>query len=232
MTTTYEPDLSTGTIAAPAAGEPDAYTIAQAWMSSPLGEVDGEIGDGFAATEVIQQPRPQRRPSRAPLFAVLAAGVIGGAALGAVLFGSIEPGKPTVVVPGSGVSTSPFPASAATPSSPSPAPKPGVAIQAPTPVAIAPSPKPVASVPELTQPSPGAADDPGTPPVSPPPVIVDIHIPPLPAPDPAPEPPAPEPPKFNPDPPKQIWVEKLAPITTPGLQKLQPEKSIQLNLDN
>jgi hypothetical protein len=216
MTTTFENQTNTETIAALAEGDPtesvaiyetdpSTYTIAEAWMSSALGEPDEDIRYDFAAAQ--SDDRQGSTAGRAKLFAVLASGIIGGATLGAVLFGSIEPANPTFIVPNSGVSTSPLPASSTPPSTPPSAPpKPAAVAPAPKPaVAQEQAPKPVAPTPDAVPPAPNSAVDPGIPPVSAPPVVVDISIPPLPPlPDkpapqpPAPEPPAPEPPKFNP----------------------------------
>ncbi len=117
MTTTYENQTNTDTMAALAASDPtesvatyeidpDTFTIAEAWSSSPL-EVPDENRYDVAQEETTDERK--RDTERAKLFAVLAAGIIGGATVGAVLFGSIEPAKPTFIVPNSGVSTSPMP---------------------------------------------------------------------------------------------------------------------------
>ena len=84
----------------------DPQTVIAAWSSSALGELDGELTDGFTETR-------ERQPAaaRAKLFAAVAAGIIGGATLGAVLFGYRDIAPPTVVVPGFGVSTEQLPGS-------------------------------------------------------------------------------------------------------------------------
>ena len=113
MTTTYDTEFSTETIAAPQYDDPDLYTIAEAWASSPLGEM-GDDHDAAADTADDRDPAG----SRAKLFAALAAGiVIGGATLGAVLFGYRAVAPPTVVVPGFGVSTEQLPAAPTMPNS-------------------------------------------------------------------------------------------------------------------
>ena len=132
MTTTYDTELNSDTVAAPAVSEPteslyacyddpDTYTISAAWASSPLGEPDDEISDSFEAIEAVDEPKPPT--SRAALAAALAAGIIGGATLGAVLFGYADPGQPSFVVPWGAVKTSPS-QEIATPSSPPAPPKP------------------------------------------------------------------------------------------------------------
>ena len=82
----------------------DPQTVIAAWSSSALGELDGELTDGF--TEARER---QPAAARAKLFAAVAAGIIGGATLGAVLFGYRDVAPPTVVVPGFGVSTEQLP---------------------------------------------------------------------------------------------------------------------------
>ena len=55
MTTTYDTEFSTETIAAPQYDDPDLYTIAEAWASSPL----GEMGDGHgSATDTADDRDP------------------------------------------------------------------------------------------------------------------------------------------------------------------------------
>ena len=132
MTTTYDTELNSDTVAAPAVSEPteslyacyddpDNYTISAAWASSPLGEPDDKINDSFEAIEAVDEPKSPT--SRAALAAALAAGIIGGATLGAVLFGYADPGQPSIVVPWAAVKTSPS-QEIATPSSPPAPPKP------------------------------------------------------------------------------------------------------------
>ena len=189
MTTTYDTELNSDTVAAPAVSEPteslyacyddpDTYTISAAWASSPLGEPDDEISDSFEAIEAVDEPKPPT--SRAALAAALAAGIIGGATLGAVLFGYADPGRPTFVVPWGAVKTSPSQEIATPSSPPAPAKPAGTTGPAPKPVEQAPVPKPIVSEPKTNQEVVPAPVDPGTPPVSAPPVIVDVFIPPLP----------------------------------------------------
>ncbi len=173
MTTTYDTELDSDTVAAPAVSEPteslyacyddpDTYTISAAWASSPLGEPDDEISDGFEAIEAVDEPKPHA--NRAALAAALAAGIIGGATLGAVLFGYADPGQPSFVVPWGAVKTSPS-QEIATPSSPPAPPKPaGTTDPAPKPAEQAPAPKPIVSEPKTNQEAVPAPVDPGTPP--------------------------------------------------------------------
>jgi hypothetical protein len=238
MTTTYETDFNTATMAAPAAAEatesahayydnPNTYTIAEAWASSPLGELDDEITAGYPATDIIGQPR--RGASRAALFALLAGGIIGGASLGAVLFGSVDPGKTTYVVPESGVSSAPLPAAAS--------PTPGTPPVSQKPAGIsAPAVKPAAPQAQLAQPvaTPNAPDNPATPPVvgpppvAGPPVVVDISIPPWPPmggkQDP---PPDPDPPKF----PQNLDISQIPAVDPSDPSKVQLDPDLIQNKD-
>ena len=174
----------------------DPQTVIAAWSSSALGELDGELTDGFTETR-------ERQPAaaRAKLFAAVAAGIIGGATLGAVLFGYRDIAPPTVVVPGFGVSTEQLPGQSTTPSTTTHVPQMPAAAQtpAPKPVEKAVAPNPVAAESKTNE---EVAAAPAAPPVVAPPVVVDVFIPPLgdkPKPQaPAPEPPAPKPPVFNP----------------------------------
>ena len=232
MTTTYDTEFSTETIAAPQYDDPDLYTIAEAWASSPLGEV-GDDHDAAADTADDRDPAG----SRAKLFAALAAGIIGGATLGAVLFGYRAVAPPTVVVPGFGVSTEQLPAAPTMPNSLQ-APQKPAAAQGPASKADQPgaAPNPIAAESKTNEEvagTPNAPLDPGTPPLVAPPVVIDVYVPPLgdtPEP-PAPEPPQPQPPVFdppnieavpvpdepNPEPPNIDVIE--VPTLDPGLQK-------------
>ena len=167
MTTTYDTDSTESVSTAYYDTDPNTHTVAAAWASSPLGEPDGEVRYGFAATGAgepdvaVHEPTPLA--TRAMLVAALVSGIVGGATLGAVLFGYADPAQPTVVVPGSGAAqTVPSNAVVATPSSPPAPPKPDAV--------PAPAPKTVVSAPKSAQaaaPAPKPAADPGTPPVSP-----------------------------------------------------------------
>jgi hypothetical protein len=224
MATTYETEFGTETVAAAQYDDPDTYTIAEAWASSPLDDVGGM--HGVAAAE-------DRDPaaSRAKLFAALTAGIIGGATLGAVLFGYRAVPPPTVVVPGFGVSTHQLPAAPTTPNPQAakpaptqiPAPKPVQQTAAPTPVAVE------SKTNEDVAAAPDTAADPGVPPVASPPVVVDVYIPPLgnkPEP-PAAEPPKPQPPVFDPP---NIDVVQAVPAPDPVMQT--PElPNLQVNED-
>ncbi|WP_123026114.1 hypothetical protein [Mycolicibacterium stellerae] len=223
MTTTYDTEFGTETIAAPLYDDPGAYTVAEAWASSPMDDID----DDSAAVDNGQDRGPAA--SRAKLFAALAAGIIGGATLGAVLFGYKPVAPPSVVVPGFGVSTSQLPGQAGTQGSPK-APQTPAATQAPTPKQLPQTtPNPVAAESKTNE---EVAAAPAAPPVLAPPVVVDVFIPPLgekPKPQaPAPEPPKPEPPVFDPpnidvvqipdeSVPNNVVIE--APILDPALQK-------------
>lgn len=225
MTTTYDAELTDDTIAAAYYDDPDTYTIAEAWMSSPLGQLDDDITETYALSDFTDDR--DRVGSRAKLFAAVAAGIIGGATLGAVLFGYRPVTAPTVVVPGFGVSTEQLPA-APTPTADQQGPaKDGV----PAPAMPSAPPKPGAAEAKTNE---EVAAVPDAPPVAPPPVVIDVYIPPLgdkPAP-PDPEPPKPQPPGFDPpdidavavpedepdpEPPNDVVIE--APIIDPSLKK-------------
>jgi hypothetical protein len=227
MTTTYDAEPTCDTIAAAYYDDPDTYTIAQAWMSSPLGELDGDIRQEFTRTGTSNE---RDNGSRAKLFAALAAGIIGGATLGAVLFGYRDVAPPTVVVPGFGVSTAQLPGGSTAPGTAHVPRKPAAAqapAQKPTDQAAAPNPSAAES---KTNEEVAAA--PAASPVVVPPVVVDVYVPPLgelPKPQaPAPEPPKPEPPVFDPpnidvvqipdeSDPNNVVIE--APILDPALEK-------------
>jgi hypothetical protein len=229
MTTTYDAEPTCDTIAAAYYDDPDTYTIAEAWMSSPLGELDGDIRQEFGwANTSDERDNPG---SRAKLFAALATGIIGGATLGAVLFGYRDVAPPTVVVPGFGVSTQQLPGESTAPgtvhvpqkpaASPDPARKPTDQAAAPNPTGAE------------TRTNEEVAAAPAAPPVVAPPIVVDVYVPPLgelPKP-PAPEPPKPQPPVFDPpindvfqvpdepdsEPPNNVVIE--APILDPAMKK-------------
>jgi hypothetical protein len=106
MTTTYNTD-------------PNTQTVASAWASSPLGQPDYEVGHGFA-TEPVAELAPQAQKSRpigkhAVIAAALAGGIGTGAALGLLLL-DFGPDQEAVVVPG----TAPAPAVVITPNVPAP----------------------------------------------------------------------------------------------------------------
>ena len=170
MTITYDAEFGTETIAAAHYDDPDTYTVAEAWASSPLDDMGGE--HVFAAADAAEDRDPAG--SRAKLFAALTAGIIGGATLGAVLFGYRPVAPPTVVVPGFGVSTEQLPA---TPTMPDPGapPTPAAAqVPTPTPVQQTAAPNPVAAESETNEEvaaAPAMATDPGVPPISSPPVL-------------------------------------------------------------
>jgi hypothetical protein len=227
MTITYDAEPTCDTIAAAYYDDPDTYTIAEAWMSSPLGELDGEIGEEFRNTDTSDDR--DRAGSRAKLFAALATGIIGGATLGAVLFGYRDIAPQTVVVPGFGVSTQQLPGQSTTPST-THVPQMPAAAQAPKPKPVE---KAAAANPAAaeTKTNEEVAAEPAAPPgVAP--VVIDVFIPPLgelPKPQaPAPQPPKPEPPVFDPpnidvvqipdeSDPNNVVIE--APIVDPAMEK-------------
>jgi hypothetical protein len=88
MTTNFDTDSSTQTIAA-------------AWASSPLGQPEREVRYGFAPTGTTESVtvKPTSDRKRAPLVAALASGVIAGATLGVMLFDYTDATRPAVVVP-------------------------------------------------------------------------------------------------------------------------------------
>jgi hypothetical protein len=234
MTTNYETDSSTQTIAA-------------AWASSALGQPEREVRYGFAPgpDESATDDHPSDA-KRAVLAAALACGVIGGASLGVMLFDYTDAAQPSFVVPRS---EGPLPV--APPSQPTET-RP-VNVSDPNPVApeLKTASDPVTAAPPS---GPGAADV-GTPPVGADgdtTVVVDIPIPddpPLPEkpaddaddpeppdPDPPvlddptftlPEPPEPEP---DPDPPTFVADLPLAPLPDPDpVLELPLAPSAQLN---
>jgi hypothetical protein len=229
MTTTYDAEATCDTIAAGYYDDPDTYTIAEAWMSSPLGGLDDDITEVYTRTDPDDDR--DRGGSRGKLFAAVAAGIIGGATLGAVLFGYRPVAPPTVVVPGFGVSTEQLPSESSTPTSlPTPQKPAAVQVQVPKPIEQAATSIPVAAESKTNEEVVAA---PPAPPVIAPPVVVDVFIPPLgdkPKP-PAPEPPKPQPPVFDPpnidvvpvpdepepEPPNNVLIE--APILDPALKK-------------
>jgi hypothetical protein len=90
MTTTFDTEQSTQTVAA-------------AWASSPLGEPDHEVGYGFsddtvAALTTAEELRPVRKNAIVAL--ALAAGIGAGAAFG-LYFADFTPDQPTIAVPAS-----------------------------------------------------------------------------------------------------------------------------------
>jgi len=178
MTITYDAEFGTETIAAAHYDDPDTYTVAEARASSPLDDMGGE--HVFAVADAADDRDPAG--SRAKLFAALTAGIIGGATLGAVLFGYRPVAPPTVVVPGFGVSTEQLPP---TPTMPDPGtpPTPAAAqVPTPTPVQQTAAPNPVAAESETNEEvaaTPAMATDAGVPPASFPPVLIDVHLPPL-----------------------------------------------------
>ncbi|WKG03334.1 hypothetical protein [Mycolicibacterium sp. HK-90] len=133
--------------------DPNTRTIAAAWASSPLGRPDHETGLGFADPgEPLAEPAQNRRPvAKHAMVSLTVAGIIGaGAALG-LMFGSFTPEMPTVVAPGG---ASPQPVVATAPdvgAPPSPAPE---TVVVPVPGDIPAPEAPAAETPQIPEPSP------------------------------------------------------------------------------
>lgn len=86
MTTTYDPD-------------PDTRTVAAAWASSELGQPEREVRYGFTTADPAESDKQKPPAKRAILAAALASGVIGGAVLGVTLFDFGDSSQPAVVTP-------------------------------------------------------------------------------------------------------------------------------------
>jgi hypothetical protein len=193
MTTTYDAD-------------PNTQTIAAAWASSSLGQPDREVG--YAATgptELATTSEEEPTARRVMVATGLACGIAAGALLGVMFFADNDSSQPTVVAPG----PAPQNAVVISPSTAAPDPKPVVSEQSTAPTValpaprIAPAPRVSPSTTDVATPPPAAKGDTT--------VVVDIPIPdfpPLPEKpaDPEPEPPKPPvliDPNFKlPDPPK------------------------------
>lgn len=179
MTTSYDTD-------------PNTSTIAAAWASSPLGVPDTEVGHGFDATvpaAAVTDPDEQASTKRVMVAAGVACAIAAGALTGVMLFYAGGSAQPAVTVP----APNPRPAVQVSPSTAAPAPE-----QRTAPTVAHPAPG-VASLP--VSPSPSTVATP--PPVAPQPdTTVVVGIPPLPE-NPSqqdPEPPKPADP--DPEPPK------------------------------
>jgi hypothetical protein len=190
MTTTYDTD-------------PNTHTIAAAWASSSLGQPDREVRYGFAttgSTDSVTASEEEPTARRVMVAAGLACGIAAGALLGVMLFAYTDSSQPTVVAPG----PAPQHAVVIGSNTVAPLPKPVVSEQSAASTAVIPTPAPRVS--------PSTAGDTT--------IVVDVPIPdfpPLPEkpgqqdPEPPkppvlddpnfkqPEPPKPEPPVFVPD---------------------------------
>jgi len=189
MTTTYDAD-------------PNTQTVAAAWASSPLGQPEREVRYGFAADMPVQSDEPKSPAKRAILAAALAAGVVGGAVLGVALFDFGDSSLPTVV------EKAPAPGHAVVvqPSIPAPMPTQILPQEKAAPTAVAPAPRREPNSAAVATP-PVALPPVAAPPVAAPPVapqvdttvVIDVPLPNFPPLPPKPEDPDPEPP--NPGPP-------------------------------
>ena len=61
MTTTYDTEFRTETIAAPQYDDPDTYTVAEAWASSLLDEMGDDYGSPAAKPPMIATPPAHAR---------------------------------------------------------------------------------------------------------------------------------------------------------------------------
>jgi hypothetical protein len=96
MTTTYDT-------------EPNTQTIAVAWASSPLGQPEREVRYGFATTsptEPVTAFEVQPTAERVMIAAGLACASAAAALVGVMFFVDTDSAQPTVVVPGSGAGLS------------------------------------------------------------------------------------------------------------------------------
>ena len=96
MTTTYDTD-------------PNTQTIAVAWASSPLGQPEREVRYGFATTsptEPVTAFEVQPTVARVMIAAGLACGIAAAALVGVMFFADTDSAQPTVVVPRSGAGLS------------------------------------------------------------------------------------------------------------------------------
>jgi hypothetical protein len=136
MTTSYDTD-------------PNTHTIAAAWASSPLGQAERDVRDGFATTgptEQVAASEEEATAKRVMVTAGLACGVAAGALLGVMFFANTDSSQPTVVAPG----PAPQYAVVVGPSTAVPAPKPVVSEQSTAPTVVT-------SAPTVDIPAPKAA---------------------------------------------------------------------------
>jgi hypothetical protein len=183
MTTTYDTD-------------PNTQTIAAAWASISLGQPDREVRYGFATTgpdAAVTYPDEPPTAKRVMVAAGLACDVAAGALLSVMLFTYTDSAQPTVVAPGPAHQH----AVVIGPSTAAPAPKPVVSEQSTAPTVVIPAPRVAPTTADIATPPPAAKGDTT--------VVVDVPIPDYP---PLPEKPGqqdPEPPKPedpDPEPPK------------------------------
>jgi hypothetical protein len=169
MTTSYDTD-------------PNYPTIAAAWASSPLGELDTEVGHGFDVTRPVASIADPDEPATAKRVMV-AAGVVcaiaAGALTGVMIFFTGDSAQPTVTVP----APDPRPAVQISPSTAALAPEQRTASTGVHPAPQV-APRPAAPGPSNIATPPPAAPQPDT--------TVVVDIPPLPE---NPTQPDPEPPK-------------------------------------
>jgi hypothetical protein len=170
MTTTYDTD-------------PNTQTIAVAWASSPLGQTEREVRYGFATTsptEPVTAFEVQPTAERVMIAAGLACGIAAAALVGVMFFADTDSAQPTGPVPGSGAGLSAPETSGASSSNRLPGPPralPGEPLPAPE---GAPSPNSVVLVSDSAQQAPADVAVPGDTMV-----VIDIPIP--------------DPPEFPPD---------------------------------
>jgi hypothetical protein len=181
MTTTYDTD-------------PNTHTIAAAWASSSLGQPDREVRYGFAttgSTDSVTASEEEPTARRVMVAAGLACGIAAGALLGVMLFTYTDLSQPTVVAPG----PAPQHAVVIGSNTVAPLPKPVVSEQSAASTAVIPTPAPRVS------PSTAGVTTPPAAPKGDTTIVVDVPIPDFP---PLPEKPGqqdPEPPKpEDPDP--------------------------------
>jgi hypothetical protein len=201
MTTTYDTD-------------PNTQTIAAAWASSLLGQAKPEVGDGFATAgpdaAVTYRDEPPTA-KRVMVAAGLACGIAAGALTGVMLFYTTDSAQPTVAVPG----PNPQHAVIIGPSTAAPTPKPVVVEHDTAPNTATPAPRSAPRTAAVTTP-PAPSQGNTT-------VVIDVPIPTYP---PLPEKPGqqdPEPPKpEDPDPEPPV-------LDDPNFKQPEPPKPPDLH---
>lgn len=155
MTTTYDTD-------------PNTQTVAAAWVSSPLSQPERGVRHGLAPDTTGPVPTFEEPPiaKRVMLAAGLTCGIAAGALVGVMFFADSDSSQPTVVAPGPALQH----AFLVTPSSPAASPKP-----------VEPLPKPVVSAqhsaPAVVSPAPQTPAAPSLRPQGDTTGVVDIPIP-------------------------------------------------------
>lgn len=209
MTTVYDTD-------------PNTHTIAAAWSSSPLGDPETGPTELWESLDHAEECAPAAKPTsivrHAALVAALACGIGAGAAFGLAVFDSTDSAPPTVVVPG--VSAPDGGVTGANQPVPPPesVSRPGNG-QVPQPILTARESAAGTNAAPTSDNGQGSADV-GSPPAGGPgetAVIVDIPIPPLPNPASLPEQPKPQPK------PKPQTTLQQKPATDPALQPAPPQ---------